>query len=122
MSKLGELSEQALELAEKLGEKLQLSGDQAGKWLQTGAALGVARAGAKTAKGFVKRNPVTSVAIAAGVGLLAFAAYRRHRREALEASVEGASKQIVARKQRGQPKALAPPPAKARKSRVGKTA
>jgi hypothetical protein len=49
------------------------------QWLQTGAALGVARTGARVAGGVVRRNPGLALAAAAiGAGYLAYTAYRKH--------------------------------------------
>jgi len=98
MSRFGEFSDRALELAERAGEKLQISGSQTGKLLQTGAALGVARTGAKAAAKFVRRNPVVAVAAAAGIGVLAFAAYRKRKRAQMQGSTEGWPKRVDARR------------------------
>ncbi|GAB2511195.1 hypothetical protein GCM10027084_27950 [Pseudoxanthomonas sangjuensis] len=98
MSRFGEFSDRALELAERAGGKLQISGSQAGKLLQTGAALGVARTGAKAAAKFVRRNPVVAVAAAAGIGVLAFAAYRKRKRAQMQGSTEGWPKRVDARR------------------------
>jgi len=101
MSRLGELSDRALDLVEQAGEKLKLGGDAAGKLLQTGAAVGVMRSGAKVATGFVRRNPVVAVAAGVGVGLLALAAYRRRKRAQMLGSTEGPHRRIDARKVSG---------------------
>lgn len=46
--------------------------------LKTGAALGVARTGARVAGGFVRRNPGLILAAAVvGAGVLAYSAYRK---------------------------------------------
>lgn len=101
MSKLGELSDRALDLVEQAGDKLKLGGDAAGKLLQTGAALGVVRTGAKVATGFVRRNPVIAVAAGVGVGLLAFAAYRKRKRAQMLGSTEGPHRRIDPRRVEG---------------------
>ena len=98
MSRLGELSDRALDLVEQAGEKLKLGGDAAGKLLQTSAALGVMRAGGKVATGFVRRNPVVAVAAGVGIGLLALAAYRRRKRAQMLGSTEGRPRRIDARR------------------------
>jgi hypothetical protein len=47
--------------------------------LKTGAALGVARTGARVAGGFVRRNPGLMIAAAVvGAGVLAYSAYRKN--------------------------------------------
>lgn len=49
------------------------------QWLKTGAALGIARTGARVAGGVVRRNPGLALAAAAvGAGYLAYTAYRKH--------------------------------------------
>ena len=106
MSKLGELSERALDLVEQAGGKLKLGGDAAGKLLQTGAALGVVRTGAKVATGFVRRNPVVAVAAGVGIGLLAFAAYRRRKRAQMLGSTEGPHRRIDPRRVAGPGKSV----------------
>ena len=98
MSKLGELSDRALDLVEQAGEKLKLGGDAAGKLLQAGATLGVVRTGARAATGFVRRNPVVAVAAGVGVGLLALAAYRRRKRAQMLGSTEVKPRRIDARR------------------------
>jgi hypothetical protein len=58
------------------------------QWLKTGAALGVARTGARVASGVVRRNPGLALAAAAvGAGYLAYTAYRKHA-SAAAANVE----------------------------------
>lgn len=96
MSKLGEFSERVLDLAGQAGDGLQGVGDKAGKLLQTSAAIGVARVGAKTATQFVRRNPAVAIAVGVGLGLLAVAAvYRHHKRRQLEAPIEGEARRIT---------------------------
>ncbi|GGD50114.1 hypothetical protein [Pseudoxanthomonas indica] len=108
MSKLTIITDRALDLVNQAGSGIVNAGQslkhavpEAGKLLQTGAALGVAKTGARTAMTFVRRNPVVAVAAAAGVGLLAFAAYRKRKRDAANAPVEGKSRRIEARKVNG---------------------
>ncbi|MFT3755453.1 MAG: hypothetical protein QM769_05820 [Pseudoxanthomonas sp.] len=101
MSKLGEFSERALVLIEQAGEKLQIGGDKAGNLIKTGAALGVARTGAKTAVAFAKRNPAVAITAGIGVGLLALAAYRRRKRAQMLGSTEGTPRRIDARRVEG---------------------
>ncbi len=108
MSKLTIITDRALELVNQAGSGIKHAGTHlkdampnAGDLLQTGAALGVAKTGAKTAARFVRRNPVIAVAAAAGVGLLAYAAYRKRKRDAADAPIEGKSRRIEARKING---------------------
>ena len=105
MSKLGELSDRALELVEQAGEKLKLGSDAAGNLLKTGAALGVMRTSAKAATGFARRNPVVAIAAGVGVGLLALAAYRKRKRAQMLGSTEGTPRRIDPRRVEGTGKA-----------------
>ncbi|KAF1719866.1 hypothetical protein [Pseudoxanthomonas wuyuanensis] len=117
MSRLTIITERALELASQAGSSLKQAVPSADKLLQTGAALGAVKTGAKVARGFVRRNPVVAIAAAAGVGLLAFAAYHKRRQEAANAPIEGKSKRIEARKVNGSGKTAASKRAAARKPR-----
>ncbi|MFC7301049.1 hypothetical protein [Cognatiluteimonas weifangensis] len=79
--------------------------DNALKWVQTGAALGVLRSGSRRATRFVRRHPLTVVAAAAaaGAGLLWYAAQRRARQaeEAGGAPLEGEATRVEARRADG---------------------
>lgn len=77
--------------------------DNALKWVQTGAALGVLRSGSRSATRFVRRHPLTVVAAAAGAGLLWYAALRRARQaeEAGGATLEGQATRVEARRADG---------------------
>ncbi|WP_407353388.1 hypothetical protein [Luteimonas sp. R10] len=102
MSKLDTLQGRALELAGQVGDGVRhVIPAGAGKWLQTGAVLGVARTGAKTAGHVVRRNPTLAVAaaIAVGAGLALYAIRRRQRKangRAGGATIEGRSKRVEA--------------------------
>ena len=101
MSKLGDLSDRALDLVEQLGDKVKLGSSSAGKVLQTSAALGVMRTGGKVAVGFARRNPAVAIAAGVGVGLLALAAYRKRKRDQMLGSTEGTPRRIDARRVQG---------------------
>lgn len=101
MSKLTIITDRALELVNQAGSSLKHAVPNADKLLQTGAALTVAKTGARTAGRFIRKNPVIAVAAAAGLGLLAFAAYRKRKRDAANAPLEGKSRRIEARKVNG---------------------
>lgn len=108
MSKLTIITDRALELVNQAGSGILHAGSnlknavpEAGKLLQTGAALGVAKTGAKTVVRFAKRNPVVAIAAGVGVGLLAYAAYRKKKRDAANAPIEGRSRRVEARKVNG---------------------
>ena len=97
MSKFTSLPERALELASQVGDSFKHVVPHAGKWLETGAKLGVLKHGTRVASTFVRRNPVVAIATAAGAGLLWFAARRRAKR-AESGAIEGTAKRVDARK------------------------
>lgn len=101
MSTIEDLPGRALELAAHVGEEIKSRvPDRAMKWVETGAALGAARTGAKVATKFVRRNPVIAVAAIAGAGLLWYAA-RRRAKQAEDGVIEGESTRIEAKRSRG---------------------
>lgn len=97
MSKFTSLPERALELASQAGDNFKHLVPHAGKWLEAGAKLGVLKQGARVAGMFVRRNPVVTVAAAAGVGLLWYAA-RRRAKQAETAAIEGSAQRVDARR------------------------
>ena len=97
MSKFTSLPERALELASQVGDSFKHVVPHAGKWLETGAKLGVLKKGTHVAGAFVRRNPVIAVAAAAGAGLLWFAA-RRQAKKNEAGAIEGSAKRVDARK------------------------
>ena len=97
MSKFTSLPERALELASQVGDSIKPVVPHAGKWLETGAKLGVLKHGTRVASTFVRRNPVVAIATAAGAGLLWFAA-RRRAKQAESGAIEGTAKRVDARK------------------------
>lgn len=101
MSRLTIITDRAMELASQAGSSLKSAVPSADKLLQTGAALGAVKTGGKLAVGFVRRNPVVSIAAALGVGVLAYAAYRKRKRDAVNAPIEGRSKRIEAKRVNG---------------------
>ena len=107
MSKLGELSDRALELVEAAGTKMHLRRAEADGLLKTGVALGAARTGAKMALGFARRNPAVAIAAGVGVGLLALAAYRKRKRAQMNGAAEGKPRRIDARRVNGNERARA---------------
>lgn len=94
------IPDRALELADAVGENLrQLVPAHAGKWFEAGAKVGALRGGARVAGMVVRRNPAVFVAMAAGAGLLWYAAHRRARRAERESEVlEGRSRRVEARR------------------------
>ena len=98
MSLLERLPDRALDLATQVGEgiKSRVPG-RAMKWIETGAALGAAKTGARVATRIVRRNPAVAVAAVAGAGLLWYAAHRRAR-QSENAPIEGQSRRVEAKR------------------------
>lgn len=98
MNKLNSLQDRALTLVSQVSDGLkQAVPDNAGKWLQTGAALGALKTGSRVATTFVRRHPVATVATVAGAGLLWYLARRRAQREMHEA-LEGSATRVTAKR------------------------
>lgn len=100
MSKLDSYTDKVMDLVGQVGDNLRTAlPDNAGKWLQTGAVLGVARTGSRAVGGFVRRNPAVAVAAAVGAGVLWYVA-RRHqkKRQAEGEAIEGKSRRIEAKR------------------------
>lgn len=98
MTRLDAFSDKAMELAGQVGDSLKhVVPDGAGKWLQTGAALSMAKTGTKVAGKFVRRNPALAVAAAAGAGLLWYMA-RRQAKKASNGAIEGKATRIEAKR------------------------
>lgn len=97
MNKFTSLPERALELASQIGDNFKHVVPHAGKWLETGAKLGVLKSGALVAGAFVRRNPAVAIAAAAGAGLLWYAA-RRRAKQAENGPIEGTAKRVDARR------------------------
>lgn len=87
--------ERAMDLASSAGDSLRHAGSNlrdhvpaAGDWIKTGAALGAVKTGGRVATKFVRRNPAVTVAAAvAGVGLIAYAVYRKKKQRDLRNGV-----------------------------------
>lgn len=106
MSTIERLPGRALELATQMGEGIKSRvPDRALKWVETGAAIGVVKTGAKVATKFVRRNPAIAVAAIAGAGLLWYAARRRAQQaehaDVEHGAIEGQSRRVEARPGRG---------------------
>jgi len=90
----------ALELATQVGEGIKSHvPDRALKWMETGAALGAARTGARMATKIVRRNPAVAIVAVAGAGLLWYAA-RRRAKQAEDGTIEGQSRRVEAKRVR----------------------
>ena len=121
MSKLTTITDRAMDLVGQAGTSLKQVGPGAAKLLQTGAALGAVKTGGRVAVKFVRRNPVVAVAAALGVGVLAYAAHRKRKQEALNAPIEGRSRRIEAKRVNGTGKARKTTTASTRAPRARKT-
>lgn len=116
---LSTLPERALQLAGQIGDGIRDAvPDKAIGWIETGAALGALKTGSRLATKFVRRNPVITVAAAAGAGLLLYVARRRALKNQ-DGVIEGRSKRIEATRARPAASARAK---RARKTAVRKTA
>lgn len=101
MSKLTIITDRAMDLVSQAGSNLRHAMPDADKLLQTGAALGAIKAGSKVAGNFVRRNPAVVVAAAVGVGVLAYVAYRKRKKQGLDAPIDGKSRRIEAKRVNG---------------------
>ncbi len=94
--------ERAMDLASSAGDGLRHAGSnlrdhvgpQAIDWIKTGAALGAVRTGGKAATRLARRNPVVTIAAAAaGVGLIAYAIYRK-KKQRDNAAIDGSAQRV----------------------------
>lgn len=122
MSKLTTITDRAMDLVSQAGTSLKHVGPSATKLLQTGAAMGAVKTGGRVAVKFVRRNPVIAVAAALGVGVLAYAAHRKRKRDEANAPIEGRSKRIEAKRVNGTGKARKSTASVTRTPRARKTA
>ncbi len=102
MSRLDSFSGKMMDLAGQVGDNLRGAlPDGAGKWLQTGAAIGVARTGTRVFGSFVRRNPAVIVAAAVGAGAAWYAVHRYRRKQQANGGgevLEGQSRRIEPRR------------------------
>ena len=100
MSRYDTYSDKALTLVSQLGDNLKNAiPDTASKWLQTGAALGVAKTGTRVAGQFIRRNPAVAAAAAVGAGLLWYVARRQAKKKQNgHGTIEGKATRIEARR------------------------
>ena len=100
MSRLDSYTDKMMDLVGQVGDNLRTSlPGSAGKWLQTGAALGAAKAGTRVVGTLVRRNPAVLVAAAAAAGAAWYAVHRhRRKQEAQDAVIEGQSRRIEAKR------------------------
>lgn len=101
MNKLDSLSGRAMDLVDSVGDGLrQAVPDRAMKWVETGAALAVMKAGSRATILFVKRNPALTAVAVAGAGVLWYVARRKARQARRDggAAMEGTSTRVEARR------------------------
>ena len=100
MFKNDNFSEKALALASQVGDSLKgVIPTGAGKWMQAGAALGVARTGTRVAGTILRRNPAAVAAAAVGAGVLLYLARRQQKKaQARDGAIEGRSTRIEAKR------------------------
>ena len=97
-----EMGNKAAEFASDVGQRASHLGgnikgkvpDAALKWVETGAALAMARTGTRAATKFVRRNPGLVAVAAVGAGLMWDAARRHAAKKAAEAPIEGSARRI----------------------------
>ncbi len=105
MNKLDKAQGRALELIGEIGDGLRKRvPDKAMQFIETGAAIGAVKTGARVATTFVRRNPVLTTAAIAGAGLLWYAA-RRRAKQAENGPIEGKATRIDAKSKSGNGKA-----------------
>ena len=100
-TKLIALPERAVDLAGKWGGEVMEMVPRAGKWLETGAKLGVVKSGSTIALKFVRRHPLAAVATVASAGALWYLA-RRARQRAEDGNgrepIEGSARRVEAKR------------------------
>lgn len=98
MIKLNSLPERALDLVSQASDGIKhMVPNGAGKWLETGAAIGALKTGSRVATTLVRRHPAAAVATVAGAGLIWYLA-RRRARQAENAPIEGTATRIEAKR------------------------
>lgn len=98
MSKFDKTQDRAMELIGDIGDGLRKRvPDKAMQWIETGAAIGAVKTGAKVATKFVRRNPVLAGAAVVGAGLLWYAARQRRKQREQEMPIEGRATRVDAR-------------------------
>lgn len=97
MNKLGNAQDRALELISEIGNGIRKAvPGKAMQWVETGAAIGAVKTGARVATTLARRNPVLATAAIAGAGLLWYAA-RRKAKQAESGPIEGTATRVEAK-------------------------
>jgi hypothetical protein len=106
MNRFDSYSDKALALVSQVGDGLKNAlPDTAGKWLQTGAVLGVAKTGTRVAGQFIRRNPAVAVAAAVGAGLVWYVARRQAKKKQNgHGMIEGKATRIEAKRASATPR------------------
>ncbi|HWS77988.1 MAG TPA: hypothetical protein VN205_06385 [Thermomonas sp.] len=105
MNKLGNAQDRALELISEIGNGIRKAvPGKAMQWVETGAAIGAVRTGARVATTLARRNPVLATAAIAGAGLLWYAA-RRKAKQAENGPIEGTATRVEAKSATAKPRA-----------------
>jgi hypothetical protein len=106
MRNLDSYSSKVMDLVGQVGDNLRDAlPSNAGKWLQTGVALGAAKTGSRAVGTFVRRNPAVAVAAAVGAGMV-WLAVRHHQKKQQAngkgngngAVIEGKSRRVEAKR------------------------
>ena len=96
MGRLDKAQDRARELIGEIGDGLRKRvPDKAVQLIETGAALGAVRTGAKVASGFVRRNPVLATVLVVGAAAWWLAARHRARQRAGGQVYEGTASRYV---------------------------
>ena len=104
MNKLGNAQDRALELIGEIGNGLRKAmPGKAMQWVETGAAIGAVKTGARVATTLARRNPLLATAAIAGAGLLWYAA-RRKAKQAESGPIEGTATRVEAKQGNRKPR------------------
>lgn len=96
MGKLDQAQDRAMELIDEIGSGLRRKvPERAVKWIETGAAIGAVKTGARVATRFARRNPVLATALVVGTGVLLLAARHQARKRAGAQALEGSTSRYV---------------------------
>ncbi len=98
MGKLNKAQDRAMELIDEIGDGLRRKvPERAVQWVETGAAIGALKTGAKVATKFARRNPVLATAMVVGAGALWLAARHQAKKRATGHIVDGQAVRIGSR-------------------------
>ena len=96
MGRLDKAQDRARDLIGEIGDNLRRKvPDRAAQWIETGAAIGAVKTGAKVATRFARRNPVLAGALVVGAGLLWWAARQQAKQRTGGQVYEGTASRYV---------------------------